>query len=115
MKKIFIFVAVSALPYLAFAGSIVDFADNIDQAVNILVPAASMAVTVAFFYGLARFLFNTDDEKKREEGKSILMWSILAMFVFITIYGIIGWMETTIGSDEGPEGPSAIMLPTLDY
>lgn len=113
MKKLFI-LSIAVVPGIAYAGTIIDFAYNIAATIDILVPVASLAVTVAFFYGLARFLFNTDDEKKREEGKSILMWSILAMFVFITIYGIIGWMEQTVGNDEGPTGPVSITLPTLN-
>lgn len=89
------------------------FVCQIGRAINLAVPALSALVVAVFFYGLARFLFAANDEKKREEGKSILIWSILTMFVLVTIYGIIGFMQETIGNDVGVTGDMDIIVPDV--
>jgi mannose/fructose/N-acetylgalactosamine-specific phosphotransferase system component IIC len=87
------------------------FMCNIGQVIGLAVPAASTLAVVAFFYGIAKFIFNADDEKKRAEGKSILTWSIAAMFVLVTIYGIIAFMQETVGNDQVVKGDMDIIVP----
>jgi len=57
--------------------------------VIILAGAASVA---AFFWGVARFIWNADDEKKLEEGKQWMLWGIVALFCMVTLWGIIGFI-----------------------
>lgn len=51
----------------------------------------------AFFWGIALFIFNTNDDKKRTEGKTWMMWSVIALFVMITIWGLVGLLVNTVG------------------
>lgn len=100
MKKILTLTAF-ALPGIAFAqgtGDLTSFVEVMGNIVNLLVPLTSTLAVVAFFYGLAKYIFNSGDEEKRKEGKSIMIWGILAMFVLVTIWGIIAFMQKTIGN-----------------
>jgi hypothetical protein len=104
MKKIFTLSAL-ALPGIAFAqgtGDLTSFVEVMGNIVNLLVPLTSTLAVVFFFYGLAKYILNSGDEEKRKEGKSIMIWGILAMFVLVTIWGIIGFMQNTIGNEAGP-------------
>lgn len=64
----------------------------IAKSVGILYAAAF----ATFFWGLARFIMNTGDDKKREEGKQWMIWSIVALFVMLTLWGLIGLLINTI-------------------
>jgi len=106
MKKTLVLASLLAFPGLAFAqiatGNLTTFVQTIGTIVNMLVPLTATLAVVVFFYGLAKYIFNSGDEEKRKEGKDIMIWGILAMFVLTTIWGIIGFMQRTIGSDTGP-------------
>jgi uncharacterized membrane protein len=88
-----------ALPSIAFAQDLTAFVTYMSGIVGALVPIASTLAVVFFFWGLAKFILNSGDEEKRKEGKDIMIWGILALFVLVTIYGIIGFMQETLGND----------------
>ncbi len=68
----------------------------IQQATPIVVALALLG----FFWGLAKLLFSKGDEQKKE-GRTIMVWGILALFVMITIFGIISVLATTFGVNGG--------------
>lgn len=49
----------------------------------------------AFFWGIVIFITNTSDDKKREAGKEWMKWSIVALFVMLTLWGIVGLLVNT--------------------
>ncbi|MCK9352130.1 MAG: hypothetical protein WCT49_02770 [Candidatus Paceibacterota bacterium] len=65
-----------------------------------------------FMYGLAKFILSSGDPKKVEEGKGIMTWGVVALFVLISIWGIIGFMDRSFGTDVGP-GNFEIPIPIL--
>lgn len=56
-----------------------------------------MVAFAAFFWGIVLFIFNANDEKKRQDGKAWMGWSVVALFVMITIWGIVGLFTDTLG------------------
>lgn len=56
-----------------------------------------MVAFVAFFWGIGVFILNTNDDKKRGEGKAWMFWSVIALFVMITIWGLVGLLVNTVG------------------
>ncbi|MCK9352132.1 MAG: hypothetical protein WCT49_02780 [Candidatus Paceibacterota bacterium] len=65
-----------------------------------LIPIASMLAILFFFYGLAIYILKAGDPEAAAEGKSIMIWGILALFVMVSIYGIIGFLQRSTGTDE---------------
>ncbi|MCK9352131.1 MAG: hypothetical protein WCT49_02775 [Candidatus Paceibacterota bacterium] len=65
-----------------------------------LIPIASMLAILFFFYGLALYILKAGDPDAAAEGKSIMIWGILALFVMVSIYGIIGFLQRSTGTDE---------------
>jgi len=92
MKKfLFISLALFTLPVVAFAAT--DFKTFVYQivAVVILLTKLLMAVAVlVFFWGLAKFILGSGDPKRIEEGKAIMIWGTLGLFVMVSIWGILG-------------------------
>ncbi len=53
---------------------------------------------LVFFWGLALFLFNRENKTINERGKNIMIWGVVALFVMVSIWGIIGLLQTTFGT-----------------
>ncbi len=52
-----------------------------------------------FFWGLALFILSAGNEEKRERGKKIMLWGIVALFVMTGIWGIIEILQNVFGTD----------------
>ena len=65
--------------------------DLIDQALIVVVALALLF----FLWGLMKFVLNADNEEKRKEGKSVMIWGIIALFVMISVWGIVGILVNT--------------------
>jgi len=71
------------------------------QAVGSLTnPLIAIVVAIAllvFFWGLAKFIFRLGgDEKVVDEGKRIMKWGLLALFVMVSVWGIIRFMQSAL-------------------
>ena len=49
---------------------------------------AALSVLV-FFRGLAGFIFKAGDTKAIEEGKQMMKWGLIALFVMMSVWGIL--------------------------
>src|SRR5437870_2959285 len=63
---------------------------------NALIPVLFAASLVFFFWGLAQFILRAGDEKTHEAGKQKMLWGVIALFVFIGIYGILRVVAGTL-------------------
>ncbi|MFA5830667.1 MAG: hypothetical protein WC878_02440 [Candidatus Paceibacterota bacterium] len=59
---------------------------NLTSSAIALLYAAAFAV---FFLGVVKFIFNTEDDKKREEGKKWMVWGVIALFAMLTVWGLV--------------------------
>jgi len=107
MKKILIVLGTLATPFIASAqntqGNLQGLVQLTGNIVNMLVPIVSTLVVVFFFWGLAMYVLSAGNEEKQGEGKSIMIWGVLALFIMATIWGIIGFMQNTLGNTAGPQ------------
>ncbi len=90
------------LPVLVFAqrsGGIRDWILSVGYIVNLLIPLAAALALLFFFWGLAKFIFKlgNGDESAVEEGKEIMKWGIVALFVMVSIWGIVSWIKRDLG------------------
>ena len=56
---------------------------------------------IYFFWGIGQFILHAGDQKTREEGKQRIIWGVIALFVFISIYGIILFIAKVFGITPG--------------
>ncbi len=120
MKKAFIVLGTLATPFMASAqvtqnttgdiGGLVILAGSI---IGMLVPIVSTLVIVFFFWGLAQYVLAAGDEKKAKEGKSIMIWGAVALFVMVSIWGIIGFLQKSLGTDIQSTQSQTIQLPNI--
>ncbi|MCX6738590.1 MAG: hypothetical protein NT098_00875 [Candidatus Parcubacteria bacterium] len=108
MKKntlLFFIGSLSFFPFVAFGFT--TLGTTLDMFLSVTLSLINIFGTLAFvvfFYGLALFLLNQEDKNANEKGKNIMVWGVVALFVLITIWGIIGFMQNTLGNYDGPQG-----------
>jgi hypothetical protein len=85
---------------LGVSAQVTDFKSLMQLFANMLgsvIGVLYMVAFVAFFWGIGVFVLNTNDDKKRGEGKAWMFWSVIALFVMITIWGLVGLLVNTVG------------------
>lgn len=82
---------------------------NLRTFLNSLLPLLIAVAVIYFFWGLVMFIRAAgSDPKAAESGKSIMIWGIIALFVMLGIWGIIGWLlgVTGFGTGGAPNYPT---------
>jgi len=104
MKKIktLLILGMISLPMLAFAEfeRTHDLIIEIKNVVDLLIPLAITCALLFFIWGLAVFILHAADEGKREEGRKRMMWGIVALFVIVSIWGIVSWIRSDLGIED---------------
>ncbi|MBI2120314.1 MAG: hypothetical protein HYT94_01675 [Parcubacteria group bacterium] len=109
-----LFFAPSTLLAAESSGTIQSIAQLFVDIVSYILPGVMTLVFVYFFWGLAKYVSNVGDEKKETEGRAILTWGVVAVFIGVSLWGIIGWLQTFIGNPVGPAAADLkINLPHL--
>lgn len=103
MKKI-VLAALVLAPSLAFAQTFSGLQTLMIKVTNLINQALPLIIgiaTIGFFWGLATFVFSAGDEEKRKEARQKMIWGIIAIAVMISIWGLVRFLTTSIGLDEG--------------
>jgi len=95
IHHIFILLSLVTAPIFVRAETLKTVVDTriiplLDAAVGFLV---SLAV-VAFVLGLVRYLYSAGDNKK-SEARQMMVWGVVAMFVMISVWGIVRIIHVT--------------------
>lgn len=73
-----------------------------------VIPVVFGLAVFYFFWGMARYILNAGNETKRDEGKTIMTWGVIVLFVMSSIWGIIWVLQgDTIG------GPVPVTIPRV--
>lgn len=103
MKK-FIIGALAFAPTLAFAQSlnnIQTLLTSIQRLISLAMPIVVGLALLGFFWGLAKFIFAAGDEGKKDEGKRLMIWGVVAFFVMISVWGLAKFIGSALGVQEG--------------
>ena len=67
---------------------------------QLIILVASLAL-LAFFWGLTKYIWSLSGDKKNyEEGINIMKWGILALFIMVSIWGLVGFLQRGFGLDK---------------
>ena len=68
------------------------FRDFVVEVVDILgtaiMPLMFLAALTWFIWGVVEFIRNSDNQEKRKEGRTRMLWGIIALFVMVSFLGI---------------------------
>jgi hypothetical protein len=102
MKKALLPISAYLLPTLAFAqdlGAFQTLVDSIGTIVQSLTPIVVALALLYFFWGLAKFILAAGNEVDRAKGRDIMIWGIVALFVMISVWGIVNLLDESLGLD----------------
>jgi uncharacterized membrane protein YidH (DUF202 family) len=97
------------LPNVVFAGpnlpAVLGLTLNILQSLVVIVIGAALLV---FLWGIVRFVISKDDAGK-EDGRTYMLWGIIALFVMVSVWGLVFVLRGTLGLrgvDRPPAAPN---------
>lgn len=99
MKK-FIIAALAFTPVIASAqelGNLSRLLDAVARLIDTALPIVVALGLLAFFYGLVKFIFSA----KKEEGTKIMIWGVVALFVMVSVWGLVRFIGNAFGIDQG--------------
>ena len=100
---------------LAFLTPVVTFAQGFDQQGTLttyitqvlnfinttLVPLVFALAFLFFLWGIFKyFFFGAEDEGKREEGRNLMLWAVIAFVLMVSIWGIVNLVSQGLGFDK---------------
>ncbi|MFA6006253.1 MAG: hypothetical protein WC764_00800 [Candidatus Paceibacterota bacterium] len=95
--KIGIVGVITTLPMVAFAADLLGFLGTVKSAMNALVPIFVGLALIYFIYGLAEYILISGESGKKEEGRTRMIWGTIAMFVLVSVWGLVAFIQTTTG------------------
>jgi len=101
MKKLIL--ALLIAPNITFAANGSDGIGGIADAAfslitGVLVPLAFAMCILYFFWGIAKYLrAGAGDEAAAKEGKNIMVWGAIGIFIAFSIWGIIAFIQSQLG------------------
>ena len=90
--SLFIFSSIFSLSFAKTFSEVVSYVLT-----SILKPVGSIIVSLAvlyFVWGVIKFI--KSDGKDKEEGRQVMFWGIVGLFVMICVWGIVGVVKNTL-------------------
>lgn len=78
-----------------------DALQQIAGLINQIVPLLIAIALVFFLWGVVTFILAADDEDARKAGRSKMIWGIVALFVIVSVWGLVGFLNEITGIEQG--------------
>ncbi len=88
-----------------------DLISKITGWIGAIIPLLFSFAVLFFLWGLVKFMMNAGDEKAQEEGKRVMVWGVIILFVMSTFWGIVAFMQDT--ADLPSSGATVPTAPTI--
>jgi hypothetical protein len=83
--------------------------------IKLALPLVAGLALLFFLWGVVQFVFKADSDKAREEGKERMIWGVIALFVIVSTWGIVGLLGRIFSvSTHTTAGTSAASTPFVD-
>ena len=67
---------------------------------TLIIPIVASLALLAFFWGLVKFIFNlSGDTKSVKDGRDLMVWGTIALFIMISVWGIIRFAQGELNFD----------------
>jgi len=66
-----------------------DLAFLLIDILNIVIQIGMASALLVFLWGLAQYVFKAEDENSIQYGKFLMTWGILALFILVSVWGIL--------------------------
>lgn len=94
-------VALATAPFAAFAADLQSILGTVGDLIGTATPIVVALALVYFFWGLASFILASSKDEERKKAISIMTYGIIALFVMLSVWGIINVLQSTFGITSG--------------
>lgn len=84
-------------PVLALAADLQTVLGTIGTLIGTATPIVVALALVYFFWGLGNFILGSSESEKRKEAIAIMIYGIIALFVMVSVWGIVNVLQSTFG------------------
>lgn len=108
MKKLIGYLTLSSAlvaPVIVSAASFRSLEDGIQSIldiINLLIPLIIGLAILYFLWGVLQYVTKGNEKEGREEAKWIMIWGIIAIFVMVSVWGLVNILHKTFGLDNSP-------------
>ncbi len=67
--------------------------------VDVLLGLVVTLALLALFWGIALMIFRAGDETARAQGKQVIIWGVIGLFVVFTVWGLIALLQQIFNVD----------------
>lgn len=82
----------------------------IHRVISLSIPVLISLGVLAFMWGVVLYLFG----KNKDEGKSMMLWGIIALFVMTSVWGLVGILRGTLFRTPN-DAPQNVNIPQINY
>jgi quinol-cytochrome oxidoreductase complex cytochrome b subunit len=88
------------------SGALTRYILSLQVILNKLVPLSIGFAFVGFLFFLVKFIWKSvDNPTERQKAKEGIFWSIVALFVMMSVWGIVAWLANLLGTGVGGSMP----------
>lgn len=73
--------------------SLLSIANDLISFMDLLVSVLAPLALVIFFFGLVKYIYNGADSAAHKEARESIMWSLIALFILFSLWGILQLMN----------------------
>ena len=86
------------------SGGLGEIVATIGEVIGTLTPIVVALALLFFFWGLAKYILAAGDESKKAEGRSTMIWGVIALFVIVSVWGLVQVLQQTFLGTTSPDG-----------
>lgn len=88
----------------ATGGGLTDAIANIMDVIDAAIPLLLAVAVIIFLWGLVQFMFKIGGDEGTQRGKQIMIWGIVVLFVMVSVWGLVGLLQSTLGLESSTAG-----------
>lgn len=93
-----------------------EFLSNVNSMIiNPLIILLFALALVYFLYGVVEFIAGQDNEEKKTQGKSHMMWGVIGLTIMMGVWFILGVLLNTLGIPKSQIDPQEGTVDLPDY
>ena len=97
LNEKYLLVVLFFMPIIVFAAprDFIGLVDLFMDIINTAVPIVIAFAVMGFFWGISKYILSAQDSTKIEEGRKVMIYGLVGLFVAVSIWGILGILEKT--------------------
>jgi hypothetical protein len=103
-----LFATLLLTPFVTFALTFQVIVYRLLSLIQLIIPLLLAVGVLGFFFGVVRYIFSAGNPDARAEGAKYMIYGIVALFVMVSVWGLVAILQHTIFGSGFYAAPSTI-------